>query len=718
MAFSYYFTKPTGFWTGIEVIKDGIRIYRNGSATSSREVLLSQAKLALKDNYPNQGVETMVEIAIPATPFPDPPKPPAPPPPPPPPTATPSPVRKKLSSNRPKGKGIEGIITSISKQLANIDTKVDDIYYGNKAKNTGIKLPGSTSKVNGILPIAQEIAKIDLCNILTFLLSNVKLPKDSVVGKKLKRLEEKTKALGDKLAKTKVGSAAIKNTQNLKDISLAIADTTNLIDDDVISVVPQLANAKNYLDDIKGTITSYANLNTVPNADVQRILSKLKGVESTVSSIKSISSTQDALNIVQSATNLNITGQIQQLQKLLNPAQLLPTLRKISTTLKGINQIALKILNFIRILQVITKVSAALLTVLNIIQKILSLIPIPNIVTVVAITQKFSDALQSIKKVIEVGLKRVAQIGKLVELIYNFAISLIAKIGDLIGILDTIIYNLQTCEVTTDDPAVEDLLNAKASLQDTTGRLNAFTATYAAAVRAGNGSVRVYNGLTLRIVEEVVVDNGVINKRRKAVALDTRGVLIAETDLTFATDTDTLYQELELLLRNKGVAVDTSSSIGTANTDPLDIDFTDAFPSDEDAYTSVGLDSEDELVATSAEASAEVSNFINGIKKGGKKFKRIIKQILGKFATDSAQSLKDSAKAGTFKGTSPASSKFAGSLGAAAKTSTGGQGQRTITPEEKSKWESIIRNPKTSVTLRARAQQILKTSQVVANTEE
>jgi hypothetical protein len=339
-------------------------------------------------------------------------------------------------------------------------------------------------------------------------------------------------------------------------------------------------------------------------------------------------------------------------------------------------------------------------------------------VTIVTITQKFSDALQTIKKVIETGLKRVAQIGKLVELIYNFAVSLIAKIGDLIGILDTIIYNLQTCEVTTDDPVIEDLLDAKASLQDTTGRLNAFTATYAAAVSAGNGNVKVYNGLTLRIVEEQVVDRGVVNKRRKAVALDTRGVLITETDLTFATDTDTLYQELELLLRNKGVAVDTSSSIGAANTDPLDIDFTGAFPTDEETFLSVGLSSEDELVATSAEASAEVSNFIDGIKKGGKKFKRVIRQILSKFATDSAQSLKDSAKAGTFKGASPTSSKFAGSLSTAAKTSTGGQGQRTITPEEKSKWEAIIRNPKTSIILRVRAQQILKTSQVVANTEE
>lgn len=601
-------------------------------------------------------------------------------------------ARTKLPSNKPKGKGLEGIITSISRQLANIDSKIDDIYYGNKLKNTGIKFPGSTSKENGILPLTQEISKIDLCNVLTYLLSNTKLPTDSIISKKLKKLESKTKELGEKIAKTKLGSANIKSAEKLKELSLAIAETTALIDNDVIAGVPQLANAKNFLDDVNGTLTGYLSLNTVPNVDVQRIISKLNGVQSTVQSISTISSAGDVASIIQGAANLNIASQLQSLQKIINPARLLPTLTSVATKLRGFNQAALKIINYIRILQVLNKVSTALLKVLAVIEKILSFIPIPNMVTVVTITQKFSDALQSIKKLIEEGLKRVAQIGKLVELIYNFAISFLAKIADLVTVLDTIIFNLQTCSATAENPILTDLQDAKTVLQDTSNKLTRFVSTYANSLASGN--TRVANGYTLTIVEEEVVDRGVKNKRRKAVALDTRGVVVAETELTFATDTDTLFQELQLLLRNKGIVADVSTIQGGLNA--LDIDFIGAAPTDEEAYQSVGLTSEQELVSTSAEATAEVSAFIDGIKKGGKKFKQRVKQITAKFATDSAQALKESAKSGNFKGTTPAANKFAGSLSKASAASTGTPASEVpvqkLSLAERDKWQKIARN--------------------------
>lgn len=69
MAFTYYYSK-SGFDTFITVLKDDTQVYQNKSATASREVLLEEAKLALKDNYPNQGVETMTEVPNPTPPPP------------------------------------------------------------------------------------------------------------------------------------------------------------------------------------------------------------------------------------------------------------------------------------------------------------------------------------------------------------------------------------------------------------------------------------------------------------------------------------------------------------------------------------------------------------------------------------------------------------------------------------------------------------------------
>jgi hypothetical protein len=59
MAFTYYFTK-LGSLNTITVLKDDIPVYERKLAASN-EVMLATAKLALKNNYPGQGVENMTE---------------------------------------------------------------------------------------------------------------------------------------------------------------------------------------------------------------------------------------------------------------------------------------------------------------------------------------------------------------------------------------------------------------------------------------------------------------------------------------------------------------------------------------------------------------------------------------------------------------------------------------------------------------------------------
>lgn len=540
------------------------------------------------------------------------------------------------------GKGFEGIITNISKQLATIESGIDDIYYGNKLKTTGIKIPGTKGKINGILPITQEIAKIDLCNVLYFVLQNADLNKavgrDSAVGKKLEQLKSKAKKLSIDLDNGQLTNKLI-SPEKLKTIGQSLNELTNEIDGDVIAVVPQLANAKNYIDDITGSINQYSNLNTIPNADIQRIMSKIRGIQTTVQSISTISSVQDLLDLASKAAKVNLNQQVQELQKVINPAQLLPAFRRISTLLKGINQIALKLLNFVRILQTITKVAQAIVKVLTIVINLLKLIPIPNMVTIVALTQKFSDILQKVNTFLENTKKRLTEIAKLIELLYSFILDIVAKITQLLDILQTIITNLETCAATSNSPIIADLKNTQNTLNNTVTKLQTFTANYAAALN--NRNKQVYSGYTLEIIEEQLVDESIKNKRRKAIALDSRGVLVAETELTFATDTYTLFEELKLILRNKNLISET----GFLTPGIVEIDL-----NEDELYKSIGLTNEADLVNTAAEMNAEVSNFIKGIKKGGRKFKRRIQQISAQFATQSAAQLKSTAKSGTFTG--------------------------------------------------------------------
>lgn len=640
----------------------------------------------------------------------------------------PAPITSTRSNARvkPAGKGIEGIITSISKQLATIEKGIDDIYYGNRSRNTGIKIPGTQSKINGILPIVQEVTKIDLCNILTYVLSNVNIRniagEDTAVGKKIKRLQSKAKELVADIDSGQISNKFIKDPVKLAKITKTLSEVSNEIDSDVVAAMPQLANAKNYLNDVVGSISQYTtpslqftDLNRIPNADVQRVLGKIRGVQSTMYSIATIQSVQDLANVVANAANINIGNQLAQLQKTINPARLLPVFKQIAKTLRSINQILLRILGFIKILQVVNKAITGLLKVLGIIVRILELIPIPNMFTTTAVTQKLSSTLQRVKRFIEDTNKRVEEVAALVELIYNFIVGITAKVTEITLLIDTLIYNLQTCAATADSPIIKDLQEAKGSVIATITRLNTFTTAYAAAQADKTGRQRSYNGFILRIDEEEVVDEGVRYRRRRGIALDSRGVLVAETQLTFATNVDVIYQELILLLQNKGLISDTSLA---GETTGLSIDETETPFTDEDTYESVGLKDEEDLLETSADIQAEIGNFIKGIKKGGKKFRRRVRQRLAAFATQSAQQLKQDARSGNFRGLIPQTGGFASNLTSTLKKSTGTGAEtasKILSPEVRAKWETVARSRTVSPALRERARQILEQDREARN---
>ena len=261
-----------------------------------------------------------------------------------------------------------------------------------------------------------------------------------------------------------------------------------------------------------------------------------------------------------------------------------------------------------------------------------------------SVTQTLSSALQRIEKFLEATTKRVTQIISIVELVYNFIIGVSAKISELISLLDILILNLRSCEIISDpktgtDPRLlEDLLAVKQDLVTTQSKLDGYTAEYAKAKADNTGKQRTYNGYILKIVEEEVVDGGIKYKRRRGIATDSKGVLVAETQVTFATNLEVIYEELKLLLKSTPPKLDTGPVVDVPGLPPEQ--------SDDEVYESIGLANEEELNQTSVDINAEISNFIGSIKKGGKKFQKTTRKNLAKFATDNAQQIKLDAKDG------------------------------------------------------------------------
>jgi hypothetical protein len=270
----------------------------------------------------------------------------------------------------------------------------------------------------------------------------------------------------------------------------------------MVTLVPQLAGNKNYMDDVSSTLNKFTT-GAIFSQDAQKILTRIRGLKSAVDSLQTIDTPQDVINTIQNITGINLNTQITNLQKKINPAELLPAFKQVSKVLKTFNQVALRILNFVRILQLTEKAQRFLVTVLQVIERILALAPIPLFPLIASVTQGLQIALQRIKTFLVSVQKVLDQISRLVGIIYSFILGLVDKVTSLDRLVQTIIFNLEVCAPTRDSPILKDLQNSSSQLAEVVDRLNAFTENYRAA--EADPAKKTYNGFTLSIVEEELI---------------------------------------------------------------------------------------------------------------------------------------------------------------------------------------------------------------------
>jgi len=582
--------------------------------------------------------------------------------------------------------GLENLITSISGQLATIEKAVDDVYYGNPLnKSAGIKLPGSNTKINGVLPLVQEISGYDLCNIIATVLAQPISP-TSPIKKQLDNIKKQSNKLLNQIGTTTAAQASTSGSAAVNEFAKSIAELSDSITPDLIAVAPQLASTQNFLDDVSGFLTN-------PNGSINT-LSKINQLQTSLQTISNLNTPLEVLSLAQQATGINIAAQIQSLQKTINPAQILPTLQSISILLGSINQMGLKLLKYVNMIQAIVQIASTTVTVVNVIIKVLKSIPIPNMYTVTSLNQSLADALNYVQtSILKPAQKNIKQLQILLDLIYTTIVSFTGKITQLQAVIAPLIFNLQTCVATADSPQLANLDNINNSLTDMVSKLNDFTKYYAAAQSDPNQTT--FHGYVLKIVEEQTIDHPLQFKRRHAVALDPRGVQVAQTELTYSTDNQVIFQELELIIGNNyypSTTTETEASI----------------------YNSIGVDPTT-LDPTSQKVSSAAKGFVNSL-PGGKSFIKDVETATASDRTPDAIVLKAAAQAGDYKPTAQTQLPIQPSEPA---ISVGGSAPSgVLSPESQAKWESIATNPSTPLILRQRAQTILNQSRAAQGDQQ
>ena len=149
-----------------------------------------------------------------------------------------------------------------------------------------------------------------------------------------------------------------------------------------------------------------------------------------------------------------------------------------------------------------------------------------------------------------------------------------------------------------------------------------------------------------------MVDTTIVNKRRRGIAVDQNGAIVAQSDLTFATNTSIIIEEVKVKLVSSGLVKSQFSSFGGSDLAVISTSLT--YLEDNTALDSnfnfdtllqdsgESPDSEDESVGLGLNA------FINNL-KGGKKLRirsrAAMKSSATAFQTQIAQTKTDGANA-------------------------------------------------------------------------
>ncbi len=355
--------------------------------------------------------------------------------------------------------GLEKTIVSIAIGMSKIEDGLFKITYGT-GDNAGIQFPGRKSKTNGLIPILREINAIDLCNYINYALNNLKISSTdgetpNGLQQKVDSLKNTAKQVSDFLDKILLEPDLLKDQSVLSNAIKALQDTSKLIDTDIVTLLPQAANVKNKINELIGNITQYPALiatytdyNNIPNEDLQKVIKAIQDVRAVAGIIAGISSVGDITRAV-------IPNQIQELQKIVSPAYLLPIIKKAATLAAAVNQKAQKLIGYVNILKIVVKVLSVVLKVLQIILKFFATLPLPAMFTTHGITDVLISARQRAEEIIKNYLKRLEQIGVLIDLIYSFSIVIGTIIDQVTRELEILQFTLEACDATNTSPAID-----------------------------------------------------------------------------------------------------------------------------------------------------------------------------------------------------------------------------------------------------------------------
>ena len=317
----------------------------------------------------------------------------------------------------------------------------------------------------------------------------------------------------------------------------------------LLSTVPGLGGALNFLDDFTATVNKYSDYRNIPNEDLQKLINKINEVRSICVTIENLDF-KSALALAGNYLGVNVREEIQKLSDFLNPTKIIPTLKDINNSIRGFIKIGQQIQGMLSLGQFIIKIALVFTKVFDFVIGFITNAPIPAMSQTTGTISRLESAKFKAKDETD-GITRVLKaVNALLSVLVIFIRYLVTNANELLIRLDRILTNLEACEAMKDSDVLAELQQTRQDLVDLRDQLLTYLNDYDSKTDPDTAMFGIYD---IRIIDEEVTDKDITNKRRRGVALTPDGQIVAQSDLTFATNPAVIIGEVQQKLLALGL---------------------------------------------------------------------------------------------------------------------------------------------------------------------
>lgn len=415
-------------------------------------------------------------------------------------------------------------------------------------------------------------------------------------------------------------------------------------DEALITQVPMLGANINVIDNFIRSTNKYTDYTQITNEDVVKLTQTINTLRAVCVTIQNLNF-KTGIVLAGNFLSIDVRNELQELSKFMNPLKLIPTLKQINSTIQSFIRIAQKVQNVINLGQFLIKLVLLLVKVFRFLLYYFGILPIPMMYFTYGAQSKITDIKDAAKDNVS-GLARVLNgLNALLSITTIFVRYLLTNTVEIQRRLQILLLNLEVCESMQNSDVLDELRKTSEALRLLETQLGEYIQMYDSKT---NPETAVFGTYDIRVVDEQVADPSVTNKRRRGIALDQNGFIVTQSDLTFATDSTIIINEVKLKLMAAGLVQPNYATIDGTNlaiiSESLNyIDNNDILQDDLNIETFENRDTPDNLDESQG---LGLNAFLNNL-SGGRRLRKRVRSALASASSQVASQINAEKQAAT-----------------------------------------------------------------------